>query len=645
MYNHVIENNIVVLNDGTGTRLNPINMETSSIDLSLVNTSIGPHCTWYVDQKSTHGSDHFVVNIKISYKPMIYSNQYNSLKWNYKNADWKGFTNACDIKFSCNMVSDNIQETNTTLTKELINIAGDYIPVKKFNNKNQKPCVPWWDQNCTKLVRQRNNARNRASHTGRGEDFKNYKEKEKLCKKLLHDTQQTNWENYCNSLNNNSNLSQVWYNVIKMLGHAPSKKEIPTLKQNDVPYESSTDKSNLFAENFSKVSSTDNYSSQFKIHKQQVENNDHNNITDHFNNNSNCYNDTFTLQEMQDAIADTNNSAPGKDRLSYNMFKHLSEKTLSIFLLFINKIWFLQEIPKDWKHSIIIPIHKTGKNPSDPLSYRPISLTSNLNKIMEKMVNNRLQWYLEKHKLYNPNQSGFRKNRNTMEQCIRLENDIQKSFVNKYITVGVFIDFQKAFDMLWKHGLLQKMVSLNIYGNMLSYVNGYLSNRTLQVRINNTCSDTYIVQNGTPPGSCISPTLFNIMVNDLPSCIKNCEMSQFADDGAIWKSGPNLKHLQNKIQQDLDNINKWCSTWGFLLSPNKTVGIIFSRKQKLGKLVLKIGTHILEIVKEVKFLGIIFDCRLTWLNHIQYIHTKCIKILNCMRLLTGTKWGANSYTL
>ena len=57
-----------------------------------------------------------------------------------------------------------------------------------------------------------------------------------------------------------------------------------------------------------------------------VINNDHNNITDHFNNNSNCYNDKFTLQEMQDAIADTNNSAPGKDRLSYNMFKHLSEK-------------------------------------------------------------------------------------------------------------------------------------------------------------------------------------------------------------------------------------------------------------------------------------------------------------------------------
>ena len=64
---------------------------------------------------------------------MIYNNQHNSLKCNYKNADWKGFAMACDNKFSY----DNIQETNSTLTKELINIAGDYIPVKKFNNKKK----------------------------------------------------------------------------------------------------------------------------------------------------------------------------------------------------------------------------------------------------------------------------------------------------------------------------------------------------------------------------------------------------------------------------------------------------------------------------------------------------------------------------
>ena len=63
------------------------------------------------------------------------------------------------------------------------------------------------------------------------------------------------------------------------------------------------------------------------------------------------------------------------------------------------------------------------------LAYKPISLTSNLIKIMDKIVNNILQWYLENNKLYNPNQSGFMKNRNTMEQCIRLENDIKKNLL------------------------------------------------------------------------------------------------------------------------------------------------------------------------------------------------------------------------
>jgi len=114
---------------------------------------------------------------------MTYNYHNNSFNWNYKNVDQEGFANACDTKFSYDMVSDNIQETNSLLTNEMINIAGDYIPVKRINNKNQKPCVPWWDQNCTKLVRDRNKARNRASHTGREEDFIYSKEKEKLCKK------------------------------------------------------------------------------------------------------------------------------------------------------------------------------------------------------------------------------------------------------------------------------------------------------------------------------------------------------------------------------------------------------------------------------------------------------------------------------
>ncbi|XP_071151697.1 uncharacterized protein [Mytilus edulis] len=134
------------------------------------------------------------------------------------------------------------------------------------------------------------------------------------------------------------------------------------------------------------------------------------------------------------------------------------------------------------------------------------------------------------------------------------------------------------------------------------------------------------------------------MVNDLSTCLQDCEISQFADDGAIWKSGSCIKFLQKKIQPDLDNICKWCSTWGFKISPSKTVAMIFTRRNNIN-ISLKLGNHTLEIVKEIKFLGLIFDRNLTWQKHIQSLQTKCLKVINCMRVLTGTRWGATSNTL
>ena len=118
MYSHVTENNIVIFNDGSGTRSNLINIETSSIDLCLVRPLISPHCTWFVDQTSTQGSDQFVVNVKTSSKPMVCNDNNNSFNWNYTNADGGGLANACDKNVSNDLVSDNIQETTSLLTMD-----------------------------------------------------------------------------------------------------------------------------------------------------------------------------------------------------------------------------------------------------------------------------------------------------------------------------------------------------------------------------------------------------------------------------------------------------------------------------------------------------------------------------------------------
>ena len=636
-------NNAVVLNDGSGTRQNPINLNLSCIDLTITNRQLAHQITWTADSETSFGSDHFLIEMIINQKDPFLTSEHEFI-WNLNKANWDGFTSDCNTKLSPDMISEDVNETCLRLSNEIIDIAGKHIPVKKRRNKN-KPMVPWWSDECTKAVASRNKIRNRVRHTGNGEDYLEYKQKERECKNIINKTQKLYWEEYCSKLNGNNNLSQVWKTIKNMMGKNTAPKTIPTLQYNGTTYETGEQKANILADTFAKVSSNSNYSEAFRQHKNEMEDSNGSNFKEYLYDNTQSYNEAFSISELKEALSDTTDSSPGKDKITYTMFKKLTDKSLGVLLLFYNKIWFTQKLPDSWKHSVIIPSFKKDKNPNDPNSYRPIALTSTFVKLMEKMIDNRLRWYLESNHLYNPNQSGFRQNRNTMDQLIRLENDIQKSFLKKETLIGVFIDFQKAFDMIWKHGLIEKMINMGIKGNMLGWVNSFLTNRTIQVKVNDTYSDILKLQNGTPQGSCISPTLFNIMVNDLPSCIKYCSVSQFADDSAIWFGGKNINFVQRRIQKDLHNLMEWCEKWGFLISPTKTVALMFTKNRKLDNLSLKLGQSILTVVNEIKFLGLIIDSKLSWLKHFQYVENRCSKVLNCMKALNGTKWGANSKTL
>lgn len=121
------------------------------------------------------------------------------------------------------------------------------------------------------------------------------------------------------------------------------------------------------------------------------------------------------MYELRRAIPSNRQSAPGKDDICYCMLDNMDDRSLKIILKQINKVWELGEIPAAWKHSVIVPILKSGKVASDPSSYRPIALTSQLGKTMEKMVTERLMYYIESRDIFSSYQSGFRKGRNTMD--------------------------------------------------------------------------------------------------------------------------------------------------------------------------------------------------------------------------------------
>ena len=124
---------------------------------------------------------------------------------------------------------------------------------------------------------------------------------------------------------------------------------------------------------------------------------------------------------------------------------------------------------------------------------------------MEKLVADRLMWYLEKHNLLNNSQSGFRRGRSTVDHIIRLQDEINKHINNKSYVLAVFVDFEKAFDMVWRTGLLIKLKGFGINGRMLQWIANFISDRTIQVGVGTTLSNIYTVENGTAQGSMISP--------------------------------------------------------------------------------------------------------------------------------------------
>ncbi len=166
---------------------------------------------------------------------------------------------------------------------------------------------------------------------------------------------------------------------------------------------------------------------------------------------------------------------------------------------------------------------------------------------MERLVNGRIMHFIEERGVMTSCQSGFRKGRSTIDSVICLEDEIRKAQVKKETVVAVFLDVEKAYDMLWVEGLLIKMHMLGIGGNMFNWVMDFLNNRSIQVKIGKETSRRCLVENGTPQGSVISPLLFNIMINDILANVQpGIGRSLFADDGSQWKRGKNVKYQRRE---------------------------------------------------------------------------------------------------
>ena len=197
------------------------------------------------------------------------------------------------------------------------------------------------------------------------------------------------------------------------------------------------------------------------------------------------------------------------------MLKHLPQNCLSILLNIFNQVWETGDFPQSWREAIVIPIPKPGKDNSDPSNYRPIALTSCICKTMERMVNDRLVWFLESNNLIANVQCGFRRNRGTIDHLIRFETFIREAFIKKEHAVCVFFDLESAYDTTWKYGIMKDLHEFGIRGKLAYFISAFMDDRQFRVRVGSTKSDLHDQEMGVPQGSILSVTLFGIKINNI----------------------------------------------------------------------------------------------------------------------------------
>ena len=127
-------------------------------------------------------------------------------------------------------------------------------------------------------------------------------------------------------------------------------------------------------------------------------------------------------------------------------------------------------MPLQWTTAEVFALPKDGKDLADPLNYRPNSLTSNVGKTVEPLVNHRLNHYLEINNLISFCQSGFRKNHSTLDHLVRLQTEINIALKKLQKVLVIFVDFEKAYDMVWRQELLFKMYNPRIKGHMYNFI-------------------------------------------------------------------------------------------------------------------------------------------------------------------------------
>ena len=453
-------------------------------------------CSWEVLQNL--GSDHLPILLSVPLSPVYRPNEPS---FNFQKARSDNFASYFDSHCLSAEEYSSLSSAAALFTSLALNAAKSSIPFGRI----QRPPKAWWSAEVEGGVSERRKAF--ASAHRSDEDRQAYISASQRASSVIAKAKAEAWQTTCSSLSASSNPKSV-HSLLRSIAGSPS----PSSSSSNFPNCSSPRKSaSVYAaylrSHFS-VSQPKALRSRARGYLSELRQA----TCSEESHSSFC--SPFSPAEFLAAASNLSSStATGPDKVAYPMLKHLPRSGIDFLLHIFNLSWSSHSFPSIWKTSSIIPIHKMGMPLDSLASFRPISLTSCVSKLFERIILFRLLIFLESNSILSPSQAGFRPGRSTLDQILYLSQFISDGFNKPMLgsrTILSTIDFSKAFDSVWHSQLFHKLISAGLPTCFARWTQSLLFDRRASVVYQNHKSRSFRVRRGVPQGSVLGPVLFSL---------------------------------------------------------------------------------------------------------------------------------------
>ncbi|XP_058449303.1 uncharacterized protein LOC131429269 [Malaya genurostris] len=610
-----LDRNLVILNSGSPTRIDPATGHTSAIDVTFCSKSLAPKFTWRT-LSDTHNSDHFPITVTI---PGWSSTRTVRRKWLYDRADWSLYE-----QITAETICPDVEWNVDSFTEKLIAAANTSIP--RTSGRVGPKAVPWWCPEAKTAIRQRRKCLRALRRLQRFDPdqpaaLASFQEARAAARKAIKE------------------LDDKTMADGELFAWQPQQRTI-VVKGADGFIDNPEEAAEELASHYSERSATSSYPPSFQMAKARAERES----IDFSPNTEDVYNTDITLNEFLWTLDKGRGASTGPDMIGYPLLQRLPLSVKVTLLELLNKIWSNGDFPASWRNAIVVPIPKPNCHDTGPAAFRPISLTSCMAKLLERIINRRLITELELNGRLDKRQHAFRPGRGTDTYFAELEKSLPTADEHCLIAS---LDLSKAYDTTWRHGIVRTLKKWRIRGRMLNIIQSFLSERTFQVSVGRHLSREHPLENGVPQGSVLSVTLFLVAMQPIFQVIpKGVDILLYADDILLAVRGARSDGLYRKLQAAVKAADHWTKSVGFAMSATKSFIFYCSpniRNEPTGD--ITIDQTPIPTTNQLRILGVTLDRTLTFRPHCKLTKKACESRLRILRMIGAQHSRGNRTSL